>query len=134
MRKQRNQKIRLAMLPKIRPQISNPQLPIRIGDYIGIDCCESAGAEFFVTGAAIRNEWQQPSLQAVRQMRATGRSELYELQYLRKDGSRVPVLAENGLIALVPPSQRVASFNIEGVRAEVDKAIDQSFKDRGIEK
>ncbi|NEI05673.1 sulfatase-like hydrolase/transferase [Rhizobium leguminosarum] len=33
-----------------------------------------------------------------------------------------------------PPSQRVASFNIEGVRAEVDKAIDESFKDRGIEK
>ncbi|CAN7513508.1 arylsulfatase [Agrobacterium sp. ICMP 7243] len=33
-----------------------------------------------------------------------------------------------------PPSQRVASFNIEGVRAQVDKAIDQSFKDRGIEK
>ncbi|MBB4506801.1 arylsulfatase [Rhizobium leguminosarum] len=33
-----------------------------------------------------------------------------------------------------PPSQRVASFNIEGVREEVDKAIDQSFKDRGIEK
>ncbi|MGO7537302.1 arylsulfatase [Rhizobium ruizarguesonis] len=32
-----------------------------------------------------------------------------------------------------PPSQRVASFNIEGVREEVDKAIDQSFKDRGIE-
>jgi arylsulfatase len=33
-----------------------------------------------------------------------------------------------------PPSQRVASFNIEGVRTQVDKAIDQSFKDRGIEK
>jgi arylsulfatase len=33
-----------------------------------------------------------------------------------------------------PPSQRVASFNIEGVRAQVDKAIDQSFRDRGIEK
>ena len=33
-----------------------------------------------------------------------------------------------------PPSQRVASFNIEGVRSEVDKAIDQSFKDRGIER
>jgi arylsulfatase A-like enzyme len=33
-----------------------------------------------------------------------------------------------------PPSQRVASFNIEGVRAQVDKAIDQSFKDRGVEK
>ncbi|MDP9772262.1 UNVERIFIED_ORG: arylsulfatase A-like enzyme [Rhizobium sp. SORGH_AS 755] len=33
-----------------------------------------------------------------------------------------------------PPSQRNASFNIEGVRALVDKAIDQSFKERGIEK
>ncbi len=33
-----------------------------------------------------------------------------------------------------PPSQRGASFNLEGIRAEVDKVIDQSFKDRGIEK
>lgn len=33
-----------------------------------------------------------------------------------------------------PPSQRVASFNIEGVREQVNKAIDKSFKDRGIEK
>ncbi|KAA0968910.1 arylsulfatase [Aureimonas fodinaquatilis] len=32
-----------------------------------------------------------------------------------------------------PPSQRNASFNIQGVREQVDKAIDQSFKDRGIE-
>ena len=41
-------------------------LPIRIGDYIGLDCCDpdyfEPDAEFFVTGnAAIRNEWQ-PSL------------------------------------------------------------------------
>ena len=39
------------------------QLPIRIGDYIGLDCCNPGvfepDAEFFVTGnAAIRNEWQ----------------------------------------------------------------------------
>lgn len=33
-----------------------------------------------------------------------------------------------------PPSQRVASFNIEGVREQVNKAIDKSFRDRGIEK
>jgi arylsulfatase len=33
-----------------------------------------------------------------------------------------------------PPSQRPASFNVEGVRKQVDKAIDQSFKARGIEK
>jgi len=41
-------------------------LPIKIGDYIGVDCCDPAlfrpDAEFFVTGnAAVRNEWQ-PSL------------------------------------------------------------------------
>jgi hypothetical protein len=35
-------------------------LPIRIGDYIGIDCCSDGapGAEFFVSGPAIRYEWQ----------------------------------------------------------------------------
>ena len=30
-----------------------------------------------------------------------------------------------------PPSQRPASFNIEGVRREVDRAIDEAFKKRG---
>lgn len=39
------------------------QLPIQIGDYLGLDCCNPVspfpGAEFFVAGgAAIRNEWQ----------------------------------------------------------------------------
>ena len=33
-----------------------------------------------------------------------------------------------------PPSQRPASFNVEGVRKQIDKAIDQSFKARGLEK
>lgn len=33
-----------------------------------------------------------------------------------------------------PPSQRPASFNVEGVRKEVNKAIDQSFRARGLEK
>jgi hypothetical protein len=33
-----------------------------------------------------------------------------------------------------PPSQRPASFNIESVRAAVDKKIDESFKARGLEK
>jgi arylsulfatase A-like enzyme len=32
-----------------------------------------------------------------------------------------------------PPSQRPASFGIDQVRAKIDKAIDQSFKKRGIE-
>jgi hypothetical protein len=39
------------------------QLPIQIGDYIGLDCCDPGifepDAEFFVTGnAAVRDEWQ----------------------------------------------------------------------------
>jgi hypothetical protein len=33
-----------------------------------------------------------------------------------------------------PPSQRPASFNVEGAREQVDKAIDAAFKKRGIEK
>jgi arylsulfatase A-like enzyme len=33
-----------------------------------------------------------------------------------------------------PPSQRPASFSIDQIRKQVDKAIDQSFKDRGLEK
>jgi hypothetical protein len=41
------------------------QLPIRIGDYLGLDCCDPGvfepDAEFFVTGNGVRNEWQ-PSL------------------------------------------------------------------------
>ena len=32
-----------------------------------------------------------------------------------------------------PPSQRPASFSIDQIRAGVDKVIDKSFKDRGIE-
>ncbi len=32
-----------------------------------------------------------------------------------------------------PPSQRPASFTIDGVRKDVDKAIDQSFQKRGLE-
>ncbi len=33
-----------------------------------------------------------------------------------------------------PPSQRPAEFSIEGIRKEVDKSIDESFRKRGIEK
>lgn len=32
-----------------------------------------------------------------------------------------------------PPSQRPASFNIESIRKGVDKKIDESFRNRGIE-
>jgi hypothetical protein len=32
-----------------------------------------------------------------------------------------------------PPSQRPASFSIDQVRKKVDRAIEESFKKRGIE-
>jgi len=71
--------------PSVLPPINatttyDAQLPIRIGDYIGIDCCQLAGtgAEFFVTGAAIRNEWQ-PSLADGGPAQAPFSTNLYEI-------------------------------------------------------
>lgn len=57
-------------------------LPIRIGDYIGLDCCSSGppGAEFFVSDVpAIRDEWQQPSLADGGPGRPPANANLYEI-------------------------------------------------------
>jgi hypothetical protein len=58
------------------------QLPIQIGDYIGLDCCVLGvfeQGEFFVTGAgAVRNEWQ-PALADGGQGRAPLRTNPYEI-------------------------------------------------------
>jgi hypothetical protein len=59
------------------------QLPIRIGDNIGLDCCDPGvfepDAEFFVTGnAAVRNEWQ-PRLADGGAGRAPLRTNAYEV-------------------------------------------------------
>ena len=59
------------------------QLPIRIGDYIGVDCCApdffEPEAEFFVAGgAAVRNEWQ-PGLADGGQGHAPLRTNPYEI-------------------------------------------------------
>jgi hypothetical protein len=59
------------------------RLPIQIGDYIGLDCCDpdffEPDAEFFVTGAsAVRNEWQ-PGLADGGQARAPLRTNPYEI-------------------------------------------------------
>jgi hypothetical protein len=59
------------------------QLPIRIGDYIGLDCCDpdffEPDAEFFVAGnAAVRNEWQ-PSLATGGMGQAPLRTKAYEI-------------------------------------------------------
>jgi PAS domain S-box-containing protein len=44
-------------------------------------------------------EWQAVTQRAVEQMRATGSADLYEKEYLRKDGSRVPVLVAAATLA-----------------------------------
>jgi hypothetical protein len=70
-----------SVLPPINATTSyHVQLPIRIGDYIGIDCCtfSAPGAKFFVTGAAIRNEWQ-PSLADGGPARPPDGADLYEV-------------------------------------------------------
>jgi hypothetical protein len=57
------------------------ELPIRIGDYIGLDCCSPGppGAEFFVSGVpAIRDEWQ-PSLADGGPARPPSSATLYEV-------------------------------------------------------
>ena len=59
------------------------QLPIRIGDYIGLDCCDPGvfepDAEFFVFGGgAVRNEWQ-PGLADGGPGRAPIRTNAYEI-------------------------------------------------------
>jgi hypothetical protein len=69
--------------PTVATTSYNVRLPIRIGDYIGLDCCEPAifepEAEFFVTGgAAVRNEWQ-PRLADGVAGRAPVRTNAYEV-------------------------------------------------------
>src|SRR5712671_6126475 len=48
-------------------------------------------------------EWQAVTQRAVEQLRATGSADLYEKEYLRKDGSRVPVLVAAAALAGTPP-------------------------------
>jgi hypothetical protein len=69
--------------PTLATSTYDVQLPIRIGDYIGLDCCDPGvfepEAEFFVTGnAAVRNEWQ-PRLSDGRAGRAPLRTNAYEI-------------------------------------------------------
>jgi hypothetical protein len=74
--------------PSVKPPIHattsyDVQLPIRIGDYIGIDCCDpdffEPNAEFFVAdNAAVRNEWQ-PALADGGPGRASSGTNPYEI-------------------------------------------------------
>src|SRR5438132_1490731 len=52
-------------------------------------------------------EWQAASQRAVEQLRATGSADLFEKEYFRKDGSRVPVLVAAAALAGTP-AQTVA--------------------------
>jgi len=52
-------------------------------------------------------EWQAASQRAVEQLRATGSADLFEKEYFRKDGSRVPVLVAAAAVGGTP-AQTVA--------------------------
>jgi len=56
-------------------------------------------------------EWQAASEQAVAQIKATGASEVFEKEYFRKDGSRVPVLV--GGAALEGTSAQIVAFVLD---------------------
>src|SRR6266568_282123 len=47
-------------------------------------------------------EWHAANQRAVEQVRATGRADLFEKEYLRKDGTRVPVLVAAAALAGTP--------------------------------
>jgi len=66
-------------------------------------------------------EWQAASQRAVAQLRATGIADLFEKEYVRKDGSRVPVLVA---AALVGDTGEVVAFVLnltERKRAEQER-------------
>src|SRR5207302_8420022 len=52
-------------------------------------------------------EWQAGSRRAVEQLRATGSADLFEKEYCRKDGTRVPALVAAAALAGTP-AQTVA--------------------------
>jgi PAS domain S-box-containing protein len=70
-------------------------------------------------------EWQAVSMQAVAEIQATGRCEVFEKEYLRKDGSRVPILMAS---AAVDESQRhIVAFVLDlTARKRAEEALKRS--------
>jgi len=68
-------------------------------------------------------EWRPASERAVAQLRATGRSEIFEKEYFRKDGSRVPALV--AIAAIEGNPLQAVAFIVdltERKRAEAERA------------
>jgi PAS domain S-box-containing protein len=70
-------------------------------------------------------EWQTVSMQAVAEIQATGRCEVFEKEYVRKDGSRVPILMAS---AAVDESQRhIVAFVLDLTdRKRAEEALKRS--------
>ena len=70
-------------------------------------------------------EWQAVSMQAVAEIQATGRCEVFEKEYVRKDGSRVPILMAS---AAVDESQRhIVAFVLDlTARKRAEEALKRS--------
>jgi PAS domain S-box-containing protein len=68
-------------------------------------------------------EWQAVTQRAVEQMRATGCADLYEREYLRKDGSRVPVLVAAAALAGTPSRSVAFVFDLRERKAAEDALL-----------
>ncbi len=68
-------------------------------------------------------ESQAVTQRAVEQMRATGCADLYEKEYLRKDGSRVPVLVAAAALAGTPSRSVAFVFDLRERKAAEDALL-----------
>src|SRR5712672_2726442 len=67
-------------------------------------------------------EWQAVSQRAVEQLRATGSADLFEKEYFRKDGTRVPVLVAAAALAGTPAQTVVFVVDLRERKA-ADEAL-----------
>lgn len=74
-------------------------------------------------------EWEDVSRRAVAEIQATGRCEAFEKEYLRKDGTRVPVLMASA--AIDESQSRIVAFVLDlTARKRADEALKQLENER----
>jgi PAS domain S-box-containing protein len=70
-------------------------------------------------------DWQAVSMQAVAEIQATGRCEVFEKEYFRKDGSRVPILMASA--AVDESQQHIVAFVLDlTARKRAEEALKRS--------
>src|SRR6476659_9476048 len=70
-------------------------------------------------------EWQAVSMRAVAEIQATGRCEVFEKEYFRKDGSRVPILIASA--AVDESKSQIVAFVLDlTARKQAEEALKRS--------